>query len=253
MAKPATKSKIVDVSKWQGKIAWGTAKSEVALAIIRVQDGMHHYDEQLENNIEGCQKNNIPFGVYAFFRASNAAEAVAEMKAFVDRTKAAGGGALFYVIDCETDDCNKASIRAAVNYLHSLKLRVGIYFAHHMYPRYGGDYGQNFTWIPRYGSKPKYRCDLWQYTSSGSVKGIKGDVDLNIINGSKTLAWFVSPHKANTKAHATTMHTTYIVKAGDTLTEIAEKFHTTVAALVKLNNIANKNLIYRGQKIRIPK
>ncbi|GLY09601.1 phage tail tape measure protein [Pseudobacillus badius] len=42
---------------------------------------------------------------------------------------------------------------------------------------------------------------------------------------------------------------TYIVKAGDTLSKIAKQFKTTVDALVKLNNIKDKNKIQVGQKI----
>ena len=44
---------------------------------------------------------------------------------------------------------------------------------------------------------------------------------------------------------------TYTVKSGDTLSEIANKYKTTVAKLVKDNNIKNANLIYVGQKIVI--
>lgn len=47
------------------------------------------------------------------------------------------------------------------------------------------------------------------------------------------------------------MATVYTVKKGDTLSEIAAKYKTTVDKLVKLNNIKNKNLIYVGQKITI--
>lgn len=43
----------------------------------------------------------------------------------------------------------------------------------------------------------------------------------------------------------------YTVVKGDTLSAIAKKYGTTVAKLVELNNIANPNLIYVGQKIRV--
>lgn len=45
---------------------------------------------------------------------------------------------------------------------------------------------------------------------------------------------------------------TYVVRAGDTLSQIARTFNTTVAALVQANNIANPNLIYVGQVLIIP-
>ena len=44
---------------------------------------------------------------------------------------------------------------------------------------------------------------------------------------------------------------TYTVKSGDTLSEIAEKYNTTVSKIVKDNNIENANLIYPGQKLKI--
>lgn len=47
------------------------------------------------------------------------------------------------------------------------------------------------------------------------------------------------------------MATTYTVKAGDTLTKIAAANNTTVAKLVELNNIPNKNLIYVGQVLKL--
>ena len=43
----------------------------------------------------------------------------------------------------------------------------------------------------------------------------------------------------------------YIVKYGDTLWGISRRFNTTVDKLVALNNIANRNLINVGQKLRI--
>lgn len=43
----------------------------------------------------------------------------------------------------------------------------------------------------------------------------------------------------------------YIVRSGDTLTSIAKKFGTTVNNLVKINNIADKNKIYTGQKLKV--
>lgn len=43
----------------------------------------------------------------------------------------------------------------------------------------------------------------------------------------------------------------YVVLQGDTLSKIARQFSTTVAELVKLNNIENPNRIYAGQKLII--
>ena len=45
---------------------------------------------------------------------------------------------------------------------------------------------------------------------------------------------------------------TYIVKSGDTLSAIAQRFDTTVSELVELNDISNPNLIYPGEVLKIP-
>lgn len=60
--------------------------------------------------------------------------------------------------------------------------------------------------------------------------------------------------KVNEKLNSTnSSNITYVVKSGDTLSEIAKKYETTVAKLVKDNNIKNANLINVGQKIIIKK
>ena len=43
----------------------------------------------------------------------------------------------------------------------------------------------------------------------------------------------------------------YTVKSGDALSTIAQKYGTTVAQLVKWNNIKDPNLIYPGQTLRV--
>lgn len=49
-----------------------------------------------------------------------------------------------------------------------------------------------------------------------------------------------------------TSHKLYIIKWGNTLSQIAHEYGVTVEEIVKLNNIANPNLIYAGSVLRIP-
>ena len=101
---------------------------------------------------------------------------------------------------------------------------------------------------------------MWQYTSSGKVSGISGNVDMDIcyvdypakikaagLNGfKKTISSTTKPSASHAKKTVT-----YTVKRGDTLSGIARRYKTTVAKLVKNNGIKNPNIIYAGQKIKI--
>ncbi len=46
-------------------------------------------------------------------------------------------------------------------------------------------------------------------------------------------------------------HVLYLIKWGDTLTSIANKFGVTIQSIVDENNIENPNLIYAGSILRI--
>lgn len=56
--------------------------------------------------------------------------------------------------------------------------------------------------------------------------------------------------KPNTEPSSTTS-TTYVVRRGDNLWNIARRYGTTINSIVMLNNIANPNLIYPGQVLLI--
>lgn len=73
------------------------------------------------------------------------------------------------------------------------------------------------------------------------------------------ILWPASPsvfaaHKLVDTAQTTQLagETIYVVQRGDTLYSLARRFGTTVEALMQLNNIANSNQIYVGQRLRIP-
>lgn len=57
--------------------------------------------------------------------------------------------------------------------------------------------------------------------------------------------------KVNEMVKATSAAAYYTVVKGDTLSGIAKKYNTSVSAIAQLNNIANPNKIYVGQKIRV--
>lgn len=44
----------------------------------------------------------------------------------------------------------------------------------------------------------------------------------------------------------------YIIKRGDCLSVLAQRYHSTVKELCELNDIKNPNLIYEGHRLLIP-
>lgn len=203
-------SKIIDISHHQGDIDWSKASKEVDLAIIRSQYGTRTIDRKYVQNINECKKYNVPYGVYIYVTFKNKTEALAQAKDFYERVQAYKP--LFYVVDVE--ESFGASVQnivqgtqAFIDYLKGKGVKVGLYTGHHFYEPYGMNKVTNydFLWIPRYsttsapGLKPKYVCDLWQFTEKGAVAGIKGNVDLNQLNGNKPLSWFTNKNTENNK------------------------------------------------------
>lgn len=74
--------KYIDVSAWQGKIDWETAKPHIDGAILRAGHGTY-IDEQFTRNAAECNRLGIPIGAYWFSEAGTVEEARAEAKALL--------------------------------------------------------------------------------------------------------------------------------------------------------------------------
>lgn len=93
----------------------------------------------------------------------------------------------------------------------------------------------------------------WQYTSTGRVSGISGNVDRDrftdgiLLSSTEPIPTPDTPDQPEENNSIT-----YTVKPGDTLSEIALRYNTTVSNIVALNpNITNPNLIYPGEVFTI--
>lgn len=60
------------------------------------------------------------------------------------------------------------------------------------------------------------------------------------------------PEPEPTEAEEEAVQPTYRVRSGDTLSGIAERYDTTVRALVRLNDIDDPNEIRAGQRLKLP-
>lgn len=199
--------KILDISKWQPNVNYKELATECDLSILRVQDGSNVIDKIYTKHATGCEKNDIPYGVYAFCRFTSVADAKVEARDFYKRSLVDGHRPLFFVADIEVKSMAnmRAGTKAFIKELRDLGAKkVGIYIAHHLHDSFNLDYTDaDFKWIPRYAAdgksiiKPKFSCDLHQFTDRGTIKGINGGVDLNVLTGSKSLNWFTGA--SNTK------------------------------------------------------
>ena len=190
--------KICDISKYQPTVNYDKFIAYTALIILRAgyrgTSGGINKDQKFDLHASELLKRGVRFGVYFYSIATNEDKAREEARMFWQYAK--DYNPLFWAGDFEKDSITTGAIVAFIDELRKLgALKVGCYVANHLYNKY--DYASirdrmDFTWIPRYGStKPVYPCDLWQYTSTGSVDGISGNVDLSKITGEgHTLDWF---------------------------------------------------------------
>ena len=191
-------AKIVDISKYQPTVNYDKLIADTALIILRAgyrgtQGGIHE-DQKFELHASELTKRGVRFGVYFYSIADSEEKAREEARLFFQYAKPYNP--LFWAMDAEKEQITTNAIVAFGDELRRLGAdKVGNYIANHLYQKYNYVSIRNqfdFTWIPKYSSTPpSYKCDLWQFTSTGSVNGISGNVDLNNITGQgKPIEWF---------------------------------------------------------------
>lgn len=189
----------IDVSTWQGTIDWAKVKAAgIQFAIIRAGYGKSTIDQQFKRNISECNRLGIPCGVYWFSYALTAADARREADACIAAVKPYK--LEFPVVyDLEYDTVryakqngvtiNKALATEMVKAFCGRVEELGYYAMNYC----NNDYASRMLdmaalsrfdlWYAWYNST----CDrkdagVWQYSSSGQVAGIAGNVDMNIAN-----------------------------------------------------------------------
>ena len=181
--------KVIDVSDWQGQIDWKKVKSDgVVGAIIRYGDG-NVLDKRFAENMKNAKAAGLHIGSYIFSRAKNIAEAEAEATKLYNACKPYSPDMPLY-IDLEAKGLEKYANVVAQAFLVKMKAlggRGGVYANLNWWNNYlaetARDYSSNPFWIAQYNDtmdyKPADKMGMWQYTSSGSVDGISGKVDMD--------------------------------------------------------------------------
>lgn len=187
----------IDVSKWNGSIDWNSVKaSGASYAIIRCgyrgsTTGALITDPKFAANISGANAAGLKVGVYFFTQAVNEKEAVEEASMVLDLVKkykisypifldveASGGRA-----DGIDKGTRTAVCKAFCATIQNSGYTAGVY-ANKTWLNSkidAGALGSYKIWLAQYAAAPNYggRYNLWQYSSKGSVPGIKGNVDMN--------------------------------------------------------------------------
>ena len=192
----------VDVSVYQGEIDWqAVAASGIDFAMIRVgyrgyAQGTLQLDDCFQANMEGALAAGLDVGVYFFSQATTVAEAEAEadfvleaIRNYPIRYPVAFDWEYITADQARTDGMDGQGITQCASAFCDLVEAAGytpmVYFNQHMgYLVYQLDQLDAFPfWLAEYGSQPDFYYDfeLWQYTHTGSVPGIQGNVDLNLL------------------------------------------------------------------------
>lgn len=190
----------IDVSKYQGTINWASVKAAgVQYAFIRVADGADYNDPMFATNWAGSRAAGVLHGAYQFFRPGQ--DPIAQADLLLSKMGPLHDDDFPPVIDVEAaDGKTPAQITAAVKkWVTHVKAAIGkdpiIYTGFYFWRDSVGapDITTSPLWHAQYSSAqcpniapPWTDWAFWQYTSTGSVSGISGNVDTNRFNGTMT-------------------------------------------------------------------
>ena len=201
---------VIDVSSWQGDIDWAKAKADgVEGAIIRLGFGWgNDADAKAQRNINECKRLGIPFGIYWYSYAEDASGSRQEGNDVVSKLRQFGVRPndlkypVYYDLESWTwtghtppNDPNvyNGIVNAWYGALQSggyQNLGVYSYTSYLQGPLNNANIYAKTRWVAQYGPRMEFTAfgtndRGWQYTSSGQINGISGNVDMSAF-GNKT-------------------------------------------------------------------
>lgn len=186
------KYKGIDVSTWNTGINWDKVKKDgISFAMIRSSFGRYdsQVDNQFENHYKNAKKVGMPVGAYHYSYAKNVEQAKEEADFFLRTIK---GKQFEYPVAFDIEDSSQSGLGrknitditlAFCNRVQSAGYYVMIY-ANLNWLDNKLEYSrikQFDIWVAQYNSVNQFEhpYGMWQYTSSGRVDGISGNVDLD--------------------------------------------------------------------------
>lgn len=180
----------IDVSHHNGLIRWNEVKTDFAIIRAGYGKSQHQTDRKFEYNYSGCIANNIPCGAYWYSYATSVEEAREEAKAFLTVIKGKKFSyPVFYDVEEErTLSCGKEKVSEIISAfceeVEKAGYFVGVYMSSSALTSYVTEEVRNrySIWVAHWGVKnPSYdgTYGMWQFSATGAVKGINGDVDLD--------------------------------------------------------------------------
>ena len=244
----------IDVSTFQGEINWEKVKNDgIKFAILRAGYGMDiesQDDKYIERNISECERLGIPFGVYLFSYANTVAKASSEAE---HTLRIIAGHKVPLGVWYDIEDNNTSGsvdksyltqiIEKYCGIIKEAGYEVGIYAnLNWLRNKIDASLQEKYPiWVAQYNNKCTYEKDyvMWQYTSSGKVNGISGNVDMNYYYGELEESTPVKePSKEETKKHIIDEDGKW---GTDTTKKAQEVFGTTVDGLVTDQRVEYKS------------
>lgn len=184
----------LDISHHQPNVNWKEVKAEkIAFTFIKATEGITHQDRYFARHWKQAKKHDVLRGAYHFFLPSRDAEKQAQN--FLNKVSLEAGD-LPPVLDVEvTNHRSDEEIREGVRkWLEMVEdeydLKPIIYTNYAFYEKHlAGHFDEYPLWIAHYNTDKSHELAnrnwvFWQHTSTGKLKGIKGNLDLNVFNGS---------------------------------------------------------------------
>ncbi|WP_205500921.1 glycoside hydrolase family 25 protein [Rufibacter psychrotolerans] len=183
----------LDISHHQREIDWKAVKAQkIKFTFIKATEGITHQDRYFARHWRQAKKHDVLRGAYHFFLPARDAEKQA--RNFLNRVKLEAGD-LPPVLDVEvTNHQSDEEIRAGVQlWLDMVEEEYGlkpiIYTNYAFYEKHLAGYFDAYPlWVAHYSPEKSHRLAnrdwvFWQHTETGRLEGVKGNLDLNVFNG----------------------------------------------------------------------